>query len=63
MSNKRDTKKGTKTPEAPRVDADQILEQIKELSRQPFQNLLARLLSAAPSQNEVAEFARKHVDK
>jgi hypothetical protein len=55
-----------KAHEAPRpegFDADEILEEIKILSRAPFQRPLARLIAAEPTQAELAAFARKSPDR
>lgn len=45
------------------VDGDAMREHMRRLSRQPFQEVLARMLRAEPSPQAMREFARMNPDK
>lgn len=47
----------------PQLDPATVKAQIDNLSRQPFRDLLARFLVAAPSGEAIAEQAEKHPDR
>ncbi len=47
----------------PRLDGDQIAAHVASLSRQPFQDLLKRLLEAEPDTESIREYATKHPDR
>lgn len=50
-------------PEAPQLDPETVRAQLDCLSRQPFRDLLARFLLAAPSAGAIVEQAEKHPDR
>ena len=47
----------------PRLDGDQIAAHVANLSREPFRDLLRRLLAAEPSVEAVREYALRHPDR
>lgn len=47
----------------PQLDPEIVKAQIDSLSRQPFRDLLARFLVAAPTEEAIAQQAEKHPDR
>jgi len=45
------------------TDPDKVLALIKQLSPQPFQDILARLLNCAPTEEAIQSYANKYPDK
>ncbi len=47
----------------PRLDGDMIAAHVANLSREPFRDLLTRLLEAEPDTESIREYATKHPDR
>lgn len=47
----------------PKLDGDEIAAAITNLSRQPFRDVLSRLIEAEPDVGSVREFAKKYPDR
>ncbi len=47
----------------PRLDGDQVAAHVANLSREPFRDLLMRLLEAEPDAEKVKAYAEKYPDK
>ncbi len=52
-----------RTDALPRLDGKAVAAHIDQLSREPFRDVLERLLGAEPSPEKVREFAEKYPDR
>ena len=52
-----------RTDALPRLDGKAVAAHIDQLSREPFRDLLKRLLEAEPSVEAVREYAERHPDR
>ena len=48
---------------APKLDGDEVAARVANLSREPFREVLGRLIEAEPSIEAVHEFAEKYPDR